>query len=234
MRQVISVPTSFSSSAASRVPLRLAGMKARTPMSTVRPPLMTPVTVPTTASFLREGFFKRGPVAGLRYLESRELVVALFVAALDRDEDFVARLHAFGIVRESGARQNAFGLVADVDENLFGGEGDDGALDLLRAGCGLVGVAVLELGQDVGKVFLRFGGLFGGRFGLEPTVARQWRFSAAGAGLAIPRRCALLAGGFGRFGGGLGLGNAFVAHDVYCSIVPCHSRERSKPARITR
>ncbi len=34
MRQVISVPTSFSSSAASRVPLRLAGMKARTPTST--------------------------------------------------------------------------------------------------------------------------------------------------------------------------------------------------------
>ena len=40
MRQVISVPTSFSSSAASRVPLRLAGMKARTPTSTLRPPLI--------------------------------------------------------------------------------------------------------------------------------------------------------------------------------------------------
>ena len=51
MRQLISVPTSFSISAASRVPLRLAGMKARTPMSTVRPPLITAVTVPTTASF---------------------------------------------------------------------------------------------------------------------------------------------------------------------------------------
>ena len=51
MRQLISVPTSFSSSAASRVPLRLAGINARTPMSTLTPPLTTPVTVPTTASF---------------------------------------------------------------------------------------------------------------------------------------------------------------------------------------
>ncbi len=46
MRQRISWPTSFSMSAASRAPLREPGMKARTPMSTVRPPLTTAVTVP--------------------------------------------------------------------------------------------------------------------------------------------------------------------------------------------
>src|SRR5437660_957015 len=39
MRQRISWPTSFSISAASRTPLREAGIKARTPTSTLRPPL---------------------------------------------------------------------------------------------------------------------------------------------------------------------------------------------------
>ena len=51
MRQRISCPTSFSISAASRTPLREAGMNARTPTSTLKPPLMTPVTVPTIVAF---------------------------------------------------------------------------------------------------------------------------------------------------------------------------------------
>ena len=76
MRQVISWPTSFSISAASRVPVREAGMKARTPTSTVRPPLTTAVTVPTTVRLVGEGFFERGPVFGLGDFEARELVVA--------------------------------------------------------------------------------------------------------------------------------------------------------------
>jgi hypothetical protein len=63
-------PTRASSSAASRVPLRLAGMKARTPTSTLRPPLMTAVTVPATASLFGEGALEGGPVAGLRDAES--------------------------------------------------------------------------------------------------------------------------------------------------------------------
>ena len=41
MRQRISCPTSFSISAASLAPLRDAGMKARTPTSTLNPPLIT-------------------------------------------------------------------------------------------------------------------------------------------------------------------------------------------------
>ncbi len=113
--------------------------------------------------FLREGFFKRGPVAGLGDFETREVVVALFVAAFDRDEDLVAGLNSLSIVRKSGARKDAFRFVADIDESLFGGKGDDGALDLLNAGCGLVSVAALELRQDVGEVLLRFGRLFGRR-----------------------------------------------------------------------
>ena len=51
IRQVISCPTSFSISRASRVPLREAGINARTPTSTLRPPFTTAVTVPTIADF---------------------------------------------------------------------------------------------------------------------------------------------------------------------------------------
>ena len=120
-----------------------------------------------------EGCFKRGPVAGLRDFEARELVVALFVAAFDRDGTLFAGLHAFGIVFEGRARQNAFGLVADVEKDLVGGEGDDGALNLLCAGRGLVGVALLELGEDVGEVFLRLGGLFGRGYGRGLDCGRR-------------------------------------------------------------
>ena len=102
----------------------------------------------------------------------------------DRDENLVARLNTFGIVGKSGERENAFRLVADVDENLFGGEGDDGALDLLNAGCGFVGVALLELGEDVGEVFLRLGGLFGRGFccGRARAAMELSAVSAIGAG----------------------------------------------------
>ena len=58
-------------------------MKARTPTSTFNPPLTTPVTVPTTASFCSKACFERGPVARLRHFEARERVVALLVAAGD-------------------------------------------------------------------------------------------------------------------------------------------------------
>ncbi len=96
-----------------------------------------------------EGCFKCGPVAGLGDFEEREIVVAFFVAAFHRDVYRIARLDTFSIVPESGARKNAFRLVANVHENLVGGEGDDGALDLLHAGGRLMGMALLELREDV-------------------------------------------------------------------------------------
>ncbi len=124
------------------------------------------------SGLLRKGFFKCGPVAGLGDLETREVVVALFIAALDPDEELVAGLYTFGVVLESGAREDALRFVADVDEGLFGGEGDDGALDLLNAGAWLVGMALLELGENIGEVFLRLGGW------LDWSSARE----SAGAG----------------------------------------------------
>ncbi len=49
--QVISWPTICSKSAVSRTPLRDAGRNARTPTSTDRPPLITPVTTPAMVRF---------------------------------------------------------------------------------------------------------------------------------------------------------------------------------------
>src|ERR1035441_6520331 len=49
MRQWISWPISFSMSAASLAPLREAGIKARTPTSTLTPPFTSAVTTPAMA-----------------------------------------------------------------------------------------------------------------------------------------------------------------------------------------
>ena len=56
MRQRISWPTSFSISAASLAPLREAGMKARTPTSTLTPPFTTAVTTPAMAALSANAF----------------------------------------------------------------------------------------------------------------------------------------------------------------------------------
>ena len=56
MRQRISWPTSFSISAASLAPLRDAGMKARTPTSTLTPPFTTAVTVPAMIALSAKAF----------------------------------------------------------------------------------------------------------------------------------------------------------------------------------
>jgi hypothetical protein len=66
MRQRISCSTSFASSAASCVPLREAGMKARTPTSTLTPPLTTPVTVPTMVAFSAKAFCSDSQSVGAR------------------------------------------------------------------------------------------------------------------------------------------------------------------------
>jgi len=64
MRQRISCSTNFSSSEASFVPLRDAGMKARTPISTLNPPLTTPVTVPTMVDFSAKAFSSEAQSVG--------------------------------------------------------------------------------------------------------------------------------------------------------------------------
>ena len=141
-----------------------------------------------------EGGFESRPVAGLRDFEAGELVVVLLVAAGDGDGEGVAGLDAFGIVLKSGAGQNALGLVADVEKDLVGGEGDDGALQLLCAGLGLVGVAALEVAEQVGE---GLGGFFFCRLGRGSDNGRRGRERHRGRG----RRNGL------RFGDGNRLGN---------------------------
>src|SRR6202007_1811831 len=104
---------------------------------------------------------------------------------------------------------------------------DDGALDLLNAGGRLVGMALFELGKNVGEVLVGLAGFFGWRLGHWCRNRLTRRFGRVVGCFAL-RRCALLASGFGSFGGRPGLGNAFVAHDVYCSIVPRETRASSR------
>ncbi len=101
------------------------------------------------SDFFGEGALEGGPVAGLSDAKAREIVVALLIAAGDGDGEAVAGIDAFGVVREGRAGQNAFHLVADVEDNLIGGEGNDRALQL--AGFGAMGVRALECGERVGE-----------------------------------------------------------------------------------
>ena len=75
----------------------------------------------------------------------------LGVAASDGDGEGVAWLDRFGVVGEGRTGQNALGLVADVEEDLIGGEGNDDALELALAGLGFVRVAALKVVEQVGK-----------------------------------------------------------------------------------
>ena len=111
---------------------------------------------------LREGLLQRRPVLdGCQALE-RELVIALHIAALDRNGELVAPRYGVGIVREGRPQQNAFGLVADVKVHRIGGHRDDSPLQLLWAVFRLVEVAPLKLRKQVGKRLCRFLCGFGG------------------------------------------------------------------------
>ena len=101
---------------------------------------------------MREGFFERGPVFGLRHLKARELIVALELRPLT-ETGKLSPGHAVGVVLECGARQDAFGLVADVEKDGVGGDGDDGAFQLAGVALGLVGMAALELREQIAEGF---------------------------------------------------------------------------------
>ena len=58
----------------------------------------------------------------------------LGVAAGDGDRECVAGLDGLGVVVEGRAGQNALGLIADIEEDLIGGERNDDALELTLAG----------------------------------------------------------------------------------------------------
>ncbi len=140
----------------------------------------------------------------------------LGVTAGDGDGEGVAGLDVFGVVREGRTGQDALGFVADVEEYLVGGEGDDDALKLALAGLlGFVRVAALKGVEQVGKGLF---GLFGGRLsggglfgaGLWHGLGRRGRTGSSFGGR--------LRDGLGDwrrsdFGGGQGFFLVFVGHD---------------------
>ena len=99
--------------------------------------------------FFSECALECGPVAGLRDAVTREIVVAFLVAAGDGDGEAVAGVDAVGVVREGRTGQYAFHLVADVENNLIGGERNDRALKL--PGFGAMRVRALECRERVGE-----------------------------------------------------------------------------------
>ena len=121
-----------------------------------------------------EGALEGRPVSGLRDAVAREFVIALFIAAGDGDWKTVAGLDAFGVVGEDRARQNAFNLVADVEDNLIGSERDDRALKLLAVDA--MGVRALECLQLISKR-----GLFD-RLGVSVEASVLFGLDASGFG----------------------------------------------------
>ena len=108
-------------------------MNARTPMSTLSPPLTTAVTMPAIGRLVGERLLQRRPVLRPLHLDPRKLVVAFRIAALDRDRHLVAGLHRVAGGLELRQRNDAFGLVADIEEHRFAGDRDHGALQALAA-----------------------------------------------------------------------------------------------------
>ena len=135
-----------------------------------------------------KSFFEGGEVPGLRDLEEGELIVAVFVAAFDGDEEVVAEGGRGG---EGGEGEDAFGLVADVEEDGVCGDGGDGGVDLLAPAFGGGGVALivlLEQGVERLGGFGDFDGL--GGFGGDGIghVGHKWAafILSHGRGGALP------------------------------------------------
>ena len=111
------------------------GRKPRTPRSRMRPPLTTSITVPSTGSPLSAAPSMRFQAISKRARFFERIKPALGVLLGHHERvDLVAELHLVGRVdraadRELRDRDDAFGLVADVDEHLVLVDPDDGAAD---------------------------------------------------------------------------------------------------------
>ena len=126
-------------------------------------------------------------------------------------------LTASALLREGRAGQHALGLVADVEEDLLGGEGDDNAFELALAGFAAMGVAALEVFEQIGEGLLRLFRLFDGhlRWG-----QRALRPPAVGP-VRLRRALARLLGGWfrrGNFGGRGGWAGSAAAAGVSSGV----------------
>ena len=72
---------------------------------------------------------------------------------------------------EGGERQNAFGLESDIEDDRVGGNGDYRAFQLFAAVFALMGMALLELREQVAEGLV---GLGGGRGFRNAVVGNGW------------------------------------------------------------
>jgi len=119
-------------------------------MSTSNPPLIFLVTLPETGSFSFLDFMIASQLmmrSALRLLIFHQTGVALDV--FEEDADLVADLHGGRIV-ELGMFEDAFGLQAQLDDEVVAGLGADLALD------DVAGDQVLDIftGDELGGVLL--------------------------------------------------------------------------------
>ena len=126
-------------------------MNARTPTSTLKPPLTRAGYGADDGRLFGEGAFQCSPVLRPRDFEAREFVIAFGIAPFDGDGKLVARLDGFAGGLESREWQNAFGLVADVEQNRISGNGDYRTFQLAVSDIGDACVAPLELREQVAE-----------------------------------------------------------------------------------
>ncbi len=97
--------------------------------------------------FVGEGLLQGRPIRGLRDLLAGEFVVAVQIAALDRNRHLVARLHNFAL--ERGQPNDAFSLETNVKEDRLSRNGYHRAFELLSTVFFLAGMGFLVLRENV-------------------------------------------------------------------------------------
>src|ERR1022692_1048742 len=94
---------------------------------------------------LGKSLLQRRPIGWPLNFGAGELVVALRIAALDRDRQLVAGLYSFASALQGRQRQDAFALEADVEEHRVPGDNNNRAYKLFAAVFALSRMALLVL-----------------------------------------------------------------------------------------
>src|ERR1019366_7214421 len=105
---------------------------------------------------IRERFLQRGPVLGPLHLDAGQFVIALRVAALDGNRHLVAGLGRLAGGLELRQGNGAFGLVADIEEHGFAGDGNYRALQsTLALFADAMSMRTFVLGENIAKRLVR-------------------------------------------------------------------------------
>src|ERR1019366_4065258 len=126
-------------------------------------------------ALVREHLLQRRPVLGPLHLDAGELVVTLRVAALDGYRHLVAGLQRLAGGHEFRQRNDAFCLVADIEEHRFAGDGNYRALQpALALFAYAMGVRLFVLGENIAKCLVRLVGGWGLRIGRPILIQHAW------------------------------------------------------------